>query len=207
MTLVRDKSVTNLQLKESIMKIPSRLPLLLLCLALFSLPSFAQTPQNTNAADPLTSEVAALRKSLQTLNSRLQAISEELLAPDKEDANSTAKVKQVTTNLDLLTHVEERAEVLRKQLIELIEKETAYRSRMTQFDEDLRPENIDRSMAGIGGTRTAEMRDTRRRVLENDRRGIENLLSVTTQSRLRLDEDVRQADQLVTKLRLKLFPL
>jgi exonuclease VII large subunit len=189
------------------MKIRSRLPLLLLCLAFFSLPSFAQTPQNTNAADPLTNEVALLRKSLQTLNSRLQAISEELLAPDKEDANSTAKVKQVTTNLDLLTHVEERAEVLRKQLIELIEKETVYRSRMTQFDEDLRPENIERSMAGIGGTRTAEMRDTRRRVLENDRRGIENLLSVTTQSRLRLEEDVRQADQLVAKLRQKLFPL
>ena len=190
------------------MKIPSRLPLLLLCLAFFSLPSFAQTPQNTNAADPLTNEVAALRKSLQTLNSRLQAISEELLAPDKkDDDNSVAKIKQVTTNLDLLTHTEERAEVLRKQLIELIEKETAYRSRMTQFDEDLRPENIERSMAGIGGTRTAEMRDTRRRVLENDRRSIENLLSVTTQSRLRLEEDVRQADQLVTKLRLKLFPL
>ena len=126
------------------MKIPSRLPLLLLCLAFFSLPSFAQTPQNTNAADPLTNEVAALRKSLQTLNSRLQTISEELLAPDKkDDDNSVAKIKQVTTNLDLLTHAEERAEVLRKQLIELIEKETAYRSRMTQFDEDLRPENID----------------------------------------------------------------
>ena len=208
MTLVRDKSVTNLQLKESIMKIPSRLPLLLLCLALFSIPSFAQNPQNTNAADPLTNEVAALRKSLQTLNSRLQAISEELLAPDKkDDDNSVTRIKQVTTNLDLLTHTEERAEVLRKQLIELIEKETAYRSRMTQFDEDLRPENIERSMVGIGGTRTAEMRDTRRRVLENDRRGVENLLSVTTQSRLRLEEDVRQADQLVTKLRLKLFPL
>jgi exonuclease VII large subunit len=166
------------------MKIPSRLPLLLFCLALFSLPSFAQAPQNTNAADPLTNEVAGLRKSLQTLNSRLQAISE-----------------------DLLTHAEERAEVLRKQLIELIEKETAYRSRMTQFDEDLRPENIERSMAGIGGTRTAEMRDTRRRVLENDKKGIENLLSVTTQSRLRLEEDVRQADLLVIKLRQRLFPL
>jgi hypothetical protein len=190
------------------MKTPSRLFLLLGSLALLSVPAFAQTPQNTNANDPLTNEVAALRKSLQTLNSRLQAISEELLAPDKkDDDNSVAKIKQVTTNLDLLTHTEERAEVLRKQLIELIEKETAYRSRMTQFDEDLRPENIDRSMAGIGGTRTAEMRDTRRRVLENDRKGVENLLSITTQSRIRLEEDVRQADQLVTKLRLRLFPL
>lgn len=190
------------------MKISSRLLLLLLCFALFTVPSFAQAPQNTNAADPLTNEVAALRKSLQTLNSRLQAISEELLAPDKkDDDNSVTKVRQVTTNLDLLTHAEERAEVLRKQLIDLIEKETAYRSRMTQFDEDLRPENIERSMAGIGGTRTAEMRDTRRRVLENDRKGVENLLSVTTQSRLRLEEDVRQADLLVTKLRQRLFPL
>jgi len=153
------------------MKIRSRLPLLLLCLAFFSLPSFAQTPQNTNAADPLTNEVAALRKSLQTLNSRLQAISEELLAPEKkDDDNSVTKVRQVTTNLDLLTHAEERAEVLRKQ-------------------------------------RTAEMRDTRRRVLENDKKGVENLLSVTTQSRLRLEEDVRQADLLVTKLRQRLFPL
>ena len=190
------------------MKTRYRIPLLLSVLAFFSLPSFAQTPQNANSGDAVAGEIALLRKSLQTLNNRLQAISEELLAPDKkEDDNSIAKIKQVTTNLDLLTHVEERAEVLRKQLIELIEKETAYRSRMTQFDEDLRPENIERSMAGIGGTRTAEMRDTRRRVLENDRRGIENLLSVAVQSRLRLEEDVRQADQLVTKLRLKLFPL
>ena len=190
------------------MKTRYRIPLLFSVLAFFSLPSFAQTPQNANSGDAVAGEIALLRKSLQTLNNRLQAISEELLAPDKkEDDNSIAKIKQVTTNLDLLTHVEERAEVLRKQLIELIEKETAYRSRMTQFDEDLRPENIERSMVGIGGTRTAEMRDTRRRVLENDRRGVENLLSVTIQSRLRLEEDVRQADQLVTKLRLKLFPL
>src|SRR5438046_8685353 len=180
MTLVRDKSVTNLQLKESIMKIPSRLPLLLLCLALFSLPSFAQTPQNTNAADPLTNEVAALRKSLQTLNSRLQAISEELLASDKkDDDNSVTRIKQVTTNLDLLMHTEERAEVLRKQLIELIEKETSFRSRLTQIDEDMRPENIERALSRIGTTRTPELRDTRGRVVENEREWIRSLPSVT----------------------------
>jgi hypothetical protein len=145
---------------------------------------------------------------LQTLNNRLKVITDELLAPDKKSEDKSIEtVKKVATGLDLLAHAEERAEVLRKQLIELIEKETAYKSRMTQFDEDLRPENIERSMVGIGGTRTAEMRDTRRRVLENDKRGVDNLLSVTVQSRLRLEEDVRQADQLVTRLRQRLFPL
>ncbi|MFN2578020.1 MAG: hypothetical protein ABR607_10065 [Pyrinomonadaceae bacterium] len=190
------------------MKTPSQLFLLLSLLGLLSLPSFAQTAQNPNSGDAVAGEIALLRKSLQTLNTRLRTISEELLAPDKnEDDKSIARVKQVTINLDLLTHAEERAEVLRKQLIELIEKETAYRSRMTQYEEDLRPENIERSLAGIGGTRTLEMRDTRRRVLENDRRGIESLLNVTVQSRLRLEEDVRQADQFVTRLRQRLFPL
>jgi exonuclease VII large subunit len=190
------------------MKIRVNLPLLFSSLAFLSLTSFAQAPQPPAAADQLTGEVAALRKSLQTLNNRLEAISDELLAPDKKNEDkSLDTVRRVTINLDLLTHAEERAEVLRKQLIDLIEKETAYKSRMAQFDEDLRPENIDRSMAGVGGTRTAEMRDTRRRVLENDKRGVENLLNVTAQSRIRLEEDVRQADLLVTKLRQRLFPL
>jgi len=175
--------------------------------ALAAAPVLAQTPAQ-NSADPLSGEVAGLRQSLQTLNSRLKTISDELLSPDKKkEDNAVDSVKKVTTNLELLTHAEERAEVLRKQLIELIEKETAYRSRMVQFDEDLRPENIERSMIGVGGTRTAEMRDTRRRMLENDKKGVDNLLSVTVQSRIRLEEDVRQADQLVARLRQRLFPL
>jgi len=189
------------------MKIWFRLPLLVsFCVSTVVLAS-GQTPQNP-ATDPLTNEVAALRQSLQTLNNRLKVITDELLAPDKKSEDKSIEtVKKVATGLDLLAHAEERAEVLRKQLIELIEKETAYKSRMTQFDEDLRPENIERSMVGVGGTRTAEMRDTRRRVLENDKKGVDNLLSVTVQSRLRLEEDVRQADQLVTRLRQRLFPL
>src|SRR4029077_9390198 len=188
------------------MKVWFRFPLLL-SLLIFPTVASAQTPQNP-AGDALTNEVAALRQSLQTLNNRLKVLSDELFAPDKKNEDKSLEtVKKVTTSLDLLAHAEERAEVLRKQLIELIEKETAYKSRMAQFDEDLRPENIERSMAGIGGTRTAEMRDTRRRVLENDKRGAENLLSVTVQSRLRLEENVRKADQLVTRLRQRLFPL
>jgi len=189
------------------MRIWFRLPMVLSLLGLCFMSAHAQT-QPPAADDSLTNEVAALRKSLQTLNNRLQAISDELLAPGKKaEDKSLDSVRKVTTNLDLLAHAEQRAEGLRKQLIELIEKETAYKTRMTQFDEDLRPENIERSMVGIGGTRTAEMRDTRRRTLETEKRGIDNLLNITVQSRIRLEEDVRQADQIVTKLRQRLFPL
>jgi len=167
--------------------------------------SIGQSP-STNSGDALTNEVAELRKSVQTLNARLKAITEELLSPDTKESDNQ-KVKQIATNLDLLSHTEERAEVLRKQLLELIEKETTYRTRLTQMDEDIRPENIERALAGIGGTRTAEMRDTRRRSLDSERKGLESLLALTSQSRIRLEEDVRQADQLVARFRQRLFPL
>ncbi|HYW74563.1 MAG TPA: hypothetical protein VE961_26295 [Pyrinomonadaceae bacterium] len=190
------------------MKIRFSFLLLLACVASGSLRVLAQAPQNSTGDPALTTEVAGLRQSVQTLNNRLKTLSDELFAPEqKKEDQSLDTVKKVTISLDLLTHAEERAEVLRRQLIEMVDKETALRSRMTQFDEDLRPENIDRSMAGVGGTRTAEMRDTRRRVLENDKRGADNLLSITVQGRMKLEEDVRQADLLVSKLRMRLFPL
>ncbi|HKP37166.1 MAG TPA: hypothetical protein VJT71_09920, partial [Pyrinomonadaceae bacterium] len=102
---------------------------------------------------------------------------------------------------------EQRAEMLRKQLIDLMEKETALKSRLVQLEEDMRPENVDRAMSGVGGTRTAEMRDMRRRVLENERKGLESIVGQISLSRIRLQEDVRDADAIVTKLRDRILPV
>jgi hypothetical protein len=168
----------------------------------------ASLPPNSNSMEAVANEIDLLRKSVQTLSIRLREINDKLPAPDaKENDNANDKVKRISANMELLGRVEERAEILRKQLLELIEKETAYKSRMAQIDEDIRPENIERALSGIGTTRTVELRDTRRRVLENERRGLESLLNQTTSSRIRLEEDVRQADSLVTKLRQRLLPL
>jgi hypothetical protein len=52
-----------------------------------------------------------------------------------------------------------------------------------------------------------ELRDTRRRVLENEKRGFESLLAQISQSRVRLEEDVKQADALVSRLRQRILPL
>ncbi|HEX8281738.1 MAG TPA: hypothetical protein VF588_00020 [Pyrinomonadaceae bacterium] len=165
-------------------------------------------------ADPVANEIGLLRKSLQTLNTRLREISEKLLGPDapaaaKPGEGGDERQKRIAQNLDLLSRTEQRAETMRKQLIELTEKETAFKTRMMQIDEDMRPDSIDRALmvGSIGTTRTSEIRDTRRRVLDNERRGVESLLNQTSQSRARLEEDVRQADALVARLRLRLLPL
>ncbi len=97
--------------------------------------------------------------------------------------------------------------MLRRQLLELIEKETLYRTKIAQIDEDVRPENVERTLNPYGTTRTVELRDTRRRVLETERRGFLSLLALTNEHRNRLEEEVRQADSLVQKLRQRLNPL
>jgi hypothetical protein len=176
-----------------------------------STPQFQQspnTPLSVNSTDPVANEIGLLRKSLQTLNARLREISDKFLGPDsKQPDGSTNQQGRISASLDLLSKAELRAEGLRKQLLELIEKEASYKSRLVQLEEDARPENIERALSGIGTTRTPEIRDVRRRVLDNDRRGFESLLIQTAQSRVRLDEDVRQADSLVSRLRQRVLPL
>jgi hypothetical protein len=167
--------------------------------------------QSPASADPVANEISLLRKSLQTLNTRLRDIGEKFFGPDAPKAGDGAddRQKRIAQSIELLSRTEQRAEVMRKQLIELTEKETAFRTRMMQLDEDMRPDSIDRSLmvGSIGTTRTSDLRDTRRRVLDNERRGVEGLLNQTSQSRARLEEDVRQADALVARMRMRLLPL
>jgi hypothetical protein len=202
-------------------------PVAVCVVLLVSIPSFAQTPDrrqtnptpqvqeqpsnlppNTNSMDVVASEIGLLRKSLQTLNARLREITDKVLAPNASQSGSpNDKQNPIALSLDLLNRAEQRAAALRKELLELIEKETTLKSRLVQIEEDMRPENIERAMNLVGTTRTAELRETRRRVLENDRKGFESLLSQTSQSRLRLEDDVRQADLLVSRLRQRILPL
>jgi len=201
-------------------------PVAVCVVILFSIPSLAQNPErrqpnstpqaqeqsqnlppNANSIDSVANEIGLLRKSLQTLNTRLRDISDRVLAPDANRSGSPSdKRESISLNLDLLSRAEQRAEVLRKELFDRIEKEASLKSRLVQIDEDMRPESIERSLNPFGTTRTAELRDTRRRALENERRGIESLLNQVTQSRVRLEDDVKQADSLVTKLRQRILP-
>lgn len=167
-----------------------------------------QASPPANSLEAVANQIDLLRKSVQTLNARLREISDKLATTDPKTGSGAAdKQSRIAQSLELLARAEERAGVLRKQLIDVMEKETTYRSRLAQIHEDMRPENIERGMSGIGTTRTAEARDVRRRSLEIEKRGVEGLLNINSQSRQRLDEDFKQAEILVTRLRQRLLPL
>jgi exonuclease VII large subunit len=202
-----------------------KLLLVVVCVMTFSIASAAQTgerrqanpralpqeqspsPSPNAAVDPVANEIGLLRQSLQTLTARLGQISERLLAPAPKQGEPLDPRSRISVSLELLGRAEQRADAMRKQLLELTEKETAYKSRLVQLDEDMRPDSIERATSLVGTTRTPELRETRRRVLDNDRRGYETLLRVTSEARAQLEEDLRRADMMVSRLRQRVLPL
>lgn len=195
--------------------------------ALLGTASFAQSPQRAapgagpqaverppsaqpslGAVETVAGEIGLLRKSLQALTARLREISEKASAPDAKQGDASKEVQnRISLGLELLSRAEQRAGTLRRELLELTEKETSFRSRLVQLDEEMRPDSIERATSLIGTTRTSDLRDNRRRILENERRGVESLLNQTSQSRARLEDDVKQADSLVFRLRQRVLPL
>lgn len=177
-------------------------------LIVFCVTAAAQTAANDAPTERVANQIGMLRQSVQSLDATLGGIAEKFIPLYAKARDEAAEnVNRISGNVALLTQAEHRAESLRRLLLELIEKETTYRSRITQLEEDMRPDNVERTLNPYGTTRTVEARDTRRRVLESERRGFESLLSLVAQSRIRLDEDVKQADALVSRLRHRLFPV
>jgi len=85
-------------------------------------------------------------------------------------------------------------ETLRAQLLDVKAKEAELQSRERQLDEDLKPENIERSLAGVGSTRPEELRESRRRQLTIERDGVRAQLKLVTTSRERLEAVIRTAE-------------
>lgn len=88
----------------------------------------------------------------------------------------------------------ERAANLRSQLVEAQTRQAELQTRLQRLEEDLKPENIERRLAGIGSTHPEDLREARRRQLETEKRGVQSQLEVLAASRTRLEAAIARAD-------------
>jgi hypothetical protein len=58
----------------------------------------------------------------------------------------------------------------------------------------LKPENIEKSLAGIGSTHPEDLRDFRRRQLELEKMNIQTQLKLLAESQTRVEAGIVQAD-------------
>ena len=81
----------------------------------------------------------------------------------------------------------ETVENLKLQLIEVEAREENLKLRVQQLDENLKPENIERALAGVGSTRPEELREQRRRQLTAEKTGVVAQLEELAALRSRLE--------------------
>src|SRR6266850_372684 len=86
---------------------------------------------------------------------------------------------------------------LRARLVEVQAREAERHARLNQLDEALQPQNIERSLAGIGSTRPEKLREQRHRELTIERDGVRKQVDLLATSRARLESAIQTADNLV----------
>ncbi len=90
----------------------------------------------------------------------------------------------------------ENVDKLKMQLLEVQGQEEALRARLQDLDEAVKPENIERSLAGVGSTRPEELREARRRQLTIERDGVRAQLNTLETGKQRLETALRNAETL-----------
>jgi hypothetical protein len=94
------------------------------------------------------------------------------------------------------TSAQEIAANFRVQLSEVEVRQAEMQARDEQLEEDLRPENIERSVAGVGSTRPELLREQRQRQLEIARARIRVQLEELDRRHTRLEAAIAEADAL-----------
>ena len=150
-------------------------------------PRRATRPRST---EPVQDEA---RGNNEKLSEQVRKLSDKL--------NQMEAQQRTLVDLERLTRAEQRAENLSAQLRDVQAKEADLQARLEQLDEAVKPENIERAMAGYGTTRPEELREQRRKQLENERTRVRAQLEQLGASRTRLEAAITTADAEVELLR------
>jgi hypothetical protein len=89
---------------------------------------------------------------------------------------------------------QQRGAQLRAQLADVQARQLALQTRLDQINEDIKPENIERSLAGVGSTHPEDLREARRRQLESQQKGIQRQLDNLATTRARLEAAIATVD-------------
>src|SRR6185436_7692998 len=68
------------------------------------------------------------------------------------------------------------------------------KTRLQKLEDDSKPENIEKTLAGVGSTKPEDLREQRRRQLEIERNGVQAQLNLLTTSHTRIETAIAQAD-------------
>jgi DNA-directed RNA polymerase beta subunit len=163
-------------------------------------PAGSETPAQETPTDP-----EGFQTKIDQFNTRIKEMSSRVSSLESSRRGDLdEKQRKLLLNLEILSRAEQRAENLREKLFSLTEKENNLKAELEQVEYDSQDEVINRNLAMVGSMRPEELREQKRRALQNRKTNLNNLLQQIQTNKAGLEENVVKADMLVEKLRLKL---
>ena len=158
-----------------------------------------RTEQTKKSAEAVASdcpEAEALRKNVDRLTGEVQRLRRRVTELEKD--------RLATTLQEQLEKEEQRGEGLQLHLLEIAEKEAPLSARMDQINQLLRPDAIERTMAGVGSVHPEDARDEVRKRLLNEKVRIQAQLDLLRQDQRRTQASLATTDAAIQRLKQKL---
>lgn len=157
-----------------------------------------QSQQSNDAQQTQTCpEAEALKKNLQQLQAEVQRLKSKV-AQLERDRLATSLQEQLEVEQD-------RAEKFQLHLIEISEKEAPLLARIDQINQQLKPEAMERTLAGVGSVHPEELREETKKTLANERYRIQAQLEVLRQDRYRTQASLATTDAAIARIKQKLL--
>jgi hypothetical protein len=172
---------------------------------------YQPSPENANSADTSNTnnssetqparpagqqDPEAMKTTIRTLSVQVDKLTDKI--------NQMEESQRSLVDLERLSRAETRSAAMRTELRDVQAKESELEARAEDVDYALKPENIERAAAGYGTTRPEEVREQRRKQLENEKERLRRQLDQLAVSRTRLEEAIATSDAEIDRLRKKL---
>ena len=156
-----------------------------------------QTTRKPGSVSPNCSEVDQLRKNVAVLSGENQLLKKRVADLEKDRSASTIQ--------EQLEKEEQRGEALQNHLFAISEKEGPLASRMDQINQLIKPEVIDRNLAGAGSVHPEDAREDVRKALTNEKVRIQTQLDLLKQDQRRTQASLATTDAAIQRLKQKLL--
>ncbi len=151
----------------------------------------------------VANELATISRSVQSMNERLKAVLDKA---NSGGAIITDQRQKILLGIQALTAAEQRVAQFQGIQYDLTQRLNDTRAKLAQTELDLRPRNIDRSVAFEGTTETEELRESRRQRLQGDRVTLQqNMQQFQSDLAANIDQ-LREAQIFANQLRKTYLP-
>ena len=155
----------------------------------------ANNNENPNA-NAQSQDPEAMKQTIRSLSSQVDRLTEKISQMDE--------AQRSLVDLERLSRAEQRTSSLRSELRDVQSKESDLQAHAEDLEYALKPENIERSLAGYGATHPEELREQRRRQLESEKERVRKQLAQLAASRAQLETAIASADVEVERLHKRL---